>query len=100
MQSQIAGVSLLSECDFLLCACDAPHFKSQPVGVNMPRRSVYLMTGLSRWHLQHAVLDIPADRVSLTFRTVDKTWTKSNDSWLWRREWDELTDEELANAHM
>jgi len=99
MTGLIAGVNLGSDFELSLRASELPSRVPRPptMHVGMPSKSGYLMTGLSRWHLQHAVLDLVADRISLTFRTVDRSCV-SHPS-LWDREWSDLTDPENANAH-
>jgi len=92
----IAGVSLGSSCDIMLRTSEVFSIKEDPLRVPLPRRSVYFMTGLSRWHFQHGIFNIPADRTSVTFRTVDRNWVR--DQWLWDRDWSELSSEEQANA--
>mmetsp|Transcript_28380 Transcript_28380/g.85645 ORF Transcript_28380/g.85645 Transcript_28380/m.85645 type:complete len:156 (-) Transcript_28380:126-593(-) len=95
MRGLVAGVSLGGACELQLQALD-PELARRTALVPLPRRSLYLMSGLSRYHLQHGIPAIREDRVSLTFRTVDRD---CEDRALWRREWAELPPEEAANAH-
>ncbi len=76
MMGVVAGVSLGSACELRLRVPD-PGFRRAPFHVHLPRRSLYLMTGLSRWHLQHGIPSLMGDRVSLTFRTVDPGCARS-----------------------
>ena len=91
----IAGISCGSTCELHLRAQD-PGMKRPPTRVQLPPRSLYLMTGLSRWHLQHAIPVITGDRLSLTFRTVDQN---SAPKQMWSREWNQLGSLEQENAH-
>lgn len=95
MQGVIAGVSCGSACELQFRAAD-PGLRRPPARVRLPPRSLYLMTGLSRWHLQHAVPAHHGDRLSLTFRTVDPSGAPRA---LWRRAWHELSPPEEENAH-
>lgn len=95
MRNVVAGVSLGSEA--------AMHFRvpegdleGAPLSVNLPRRSLYLMSGLSRYHFQHSVPRLESDRLSLTFRTVNRGCAAG---YLWEREWAEIPAREAANAH-
>lgn len=97
MRGVVAGISLGSACEFQLRPSESAALRAQPLRIQVPRKSAFLMTGLSRWHLQHAIPMHKQDRISLTFRTVDRTAVP--DGHLWDREWSELTAEEQANAH-
>lgn len=97
MRGVVAGVSLGSACEFQLRPSESAALRAQPLCIRVPRKSAFLMTGLSRWHLQHAIPVHRLDRISLTFRTVDRTAVP--DAHLWDREWLQLTVEERANAH-
>eukprot|EP00811_Abedinium_folium_P016239 NODE_2517_length_2198_cov_3.844037.p1 GENE.NODE_2517_length_2198_cov_3.844037~~NODE_2517_length_2198_cov_3.844037.p1 ORF type:complete len:687 (+),score=186.88 NODE_2517_length_2198_cov_3.844037:2-2062(+) len=95
MLGVVAGISCGSTCEFQLRAQDAG-VRRPPARVNLPARSLFLLTGLSRWHLQHAIPVIKGDRLSLTFRAVDRT---SAPRPMWSREWHELGTAEEENAH-
>lgn len=95
MRGLVAGLSLASACELHLLALD-PELGQRSIVVHLPRRSLYLMSGLSRYHLQHGIPAVRADRLSLTFRSVDRD---CEDRALWRREWGRLPPEEVANAH-
>merc|ERR1712118_185233 len=97
MMGVVAGVSLDIGVELRLRVPD-PGFRRAPFHVHLPRRSLYLMTGLSRWHLQHGIPTLMGDRVSLTFRTVDPGCARSLAHW--KRSWDELDTEERKNAHL
>lgn len=95
MRGVVAGLGLGSACELQLLPLD-PELGRRVIAVPLPRRSLYLMSGLSRYHLQHGIPPAGADRVSLTFRTVDRD---CEDRALWRRQWRALPKEEAANAH-
>lgn len=95
MMGVVAGVSLCSDCELQLLPLDAELARAT-IPVALPRRSLYLLSGLSRYHLQHGIPVIRADRVSLTFRSVDLDCADRRD---WRRSWGELKADEAANAH-
>ena len=42
----------------------------RPVDVEVAPRSAYLLRGEARWHWQHAITTTPAERWSVTFRTL------------------------------
>ena len=61
----IYGVSLLTDCDFSF------QLKARTFDTILPRRSIYLMTGNSRYKYKHGIPKPCAERrVSLTFRSV------------------------------
>lgn len=91
----VAGVSLGNPCEMHLLALDK-ELRHTSVPVRLPACSLYLMTGLSRFHLQHGIPALSVDRVSLSFRTVR---TKCAERSLWRRDWAGIPKEEAANAH-
>ena len=67
----IVGVSLLSDCIFKL----RPHDKEKQVRaatISLPvqRRSMYIMTGISKTAWQHSTMPVKTVRYSLTFRTL------------------------------
>mmetsp|Transcript_84857 Transcript_84857/g.274282 ORF Transcript_84857/g.274282 Transcript_84857/m.274282 type:complete len:548 (+) Transcript_84857:80-1723(+) len=91
----IAGFSLLSACELQLRALDGG-ITRPPLRIRLPRRSLYFLSGLSRWHLQHGIPEMLETRVSLTFRTVDRACTREQA--LWEQTWDLLEAEEAQNA--
>lgn len=95
MRGIIAGVSCGSACELHLRAQDAG-VRRPPARLRLPPRSLYLMTGLSRWHLQHAVPAVEGDRLSLTFRSVDLSCAPRP---MWDRPWSALGAREELNAH-
>lgn len=98
MHGVIAGISLKSSCEFHLLALD-PELASQPtLFLRLPVRSMYLMGGLSRYHLQHGLPAVAEDRLSLTFRSVDRAGVGGSRK-LWAREWSELPAAEAAKCH-
>eukprot|EP00419_Tripos_fusus_P036846 CAMPEP_0172770698 /NCGR_PEP_ID=MMETSP1074-20121228/189173_1 /TAXON_ID=2916 /ORGANISM="Ceratium fusus, Strain PA161109" /LENGTH=400 /DNA_ID=CAMNT_0013606507 /DNA_START=322 /DNA_END=1520 /DNA_ORIENTATION=- len=86
MQGVIAGLSLSSSCELHLLALDTELSAWPPLALQLPPRSLYLMSGLSRYHLQHGIPVHRADRLSLTFRTVDRG-SAAGSNRLWAREW-------------
>lgn len=98
MRGVIAGVSLGSGCTLRLRAADDPvdGQLAACIGVTLPRRSAYIMSGLSRWHLQHGIPEVKSDRTSLTFRAVDRACAR--DQRHWERRWTELSLAERRNA--
>ena len=93
MLGTIAGVSLKSACHLQLKPL-RHHISA--LSIELPARSLFFMSGLSRWHLQHAIPRLEETRLSLTFRSVDRSWAKAAQ---WQRSWEELTAGEEANAH-
>jgi alkylated DNA repair dioxygenase AlkB len=68
----IAGISLLADCIFKL----RPYKKekqnrSSTVALTVKRRSLYLMTGISRTEWEHCTSPVKQTRLSLTFRTLN-----------------------------
>jgi len=94
MRGAIAGVSLLSACDLQLRPLDQLICRP-PLRIALPRRSLFFLSGLSRWHLQHGILHMPESRLSLTFRTVDRSCAREE---LWEQRWGCLEKEEKLNA--
>lgn len=94
MQGLVAGVSLGASCEMQLVGGEAE--LTVPIRVLLPRRSLYLMRGISRYHLQHGIPVMTGTRVSLTFRTVN---LDSADRAMWRREWQHIPSSESRNAH-
>mmetsp|Transcript_621 Transcript_621/g.1250 ORF Transcript_621/g.1250 Transcript_621/m.1250 type:complete len:433 (+) Transcript_621:21-1319(+) len=92
MLGTIAGVSLKSSCHLQL----KPTRQRQALSIELPPRSLFFMSGLSRWHLQHAIPQLRSDRLSLTFRSVDRSCSREMQ---WARCWEALTAAEAANAH-
>lgn len=69
----IVGVSLLADCIFKL----RPHDKekqtrSATLSLPVQRRSMYVMTGISKTNWQHSTMPLNTVRYSLTFRTLRK----------------------------
>ncbi|CAJ1345991.1 unnamed protein product [Effrenium voratum] len=87
----IAGLSLESGAELRL---RAPDVEERYVVLKLPPRSLYLLSGISRYHLQHAIPPATRHRLSLTFRTLCRT-----DRQKWRRRWAEIPKEEAVNAH-
>ena len=68
------------------------------IDIKLPPRSMYIMSGLSRYAYKHGVIDASAngDRVSLTFRKVERECvTKSGD---WTREPSALTGKKIQHT--
>ncbi|CAE8655607.1 unnamed protein product, partial [Polarella glacialis] len=97
MRGVVAGLSLKSHCDFELRALDAELCGQPTVSLRLPARSLYLMSGLSRYHLQHGIPLHSADRLSMTFRSVDKAGS-SGSRRQWAREWSSLPPAEAAKC--
>lgn len=91
----IAGLSLGSSCEMHLKAPDK-ELCERPILAHLPARSLCLMTGLSRYHLQHGIPALPTDRLSLTFRVVN---SECADSAAWGRSWECIPPHEASNAH-
>lgn len=94
MRGAIAGISLLSACDLQLRPLDQLICRP-PMRIALPRRSLFFLSGLSRWHLQHGILHMPESRLSLTFRTVDRSCAREE---LWEQRWGCLEKDEKDNA--
>ncbi len=62
----IIGVSLLSKCHITFVG------KNKKIKVEIPRRSLYVMSGESRFVYKHSIQkgDIKEKRISLTYRTI------------------------------
>merc|ERR1712118_93741 len=96
MMGIIAGISLGTSCELHLIAPDKELGQSLPMVLQLPPRSLFIMSGLSRYHLQHGILGLAGDRLSLTFRTVNLACAERS---LWQRNWADLSTEEASNAH-
>jgi len=94
MMGTVAGVSLGSACTLLLRPLEYRN-SEDAFCIPLPERSLFFLTGLSRWHLQHAIMDMRHDRLSLTFRTVDRSASRDH---LWSRSWARLKAVEASNA--
>jgi hypothetical protein len=95
MRGIVAGVSLMSDCVMQLRPTERGI--TRLVRIDVPRRSLFLLSGLSRWHLQHGIPYVSQDRISLTFRTVDKScYTRMPEAW--NRAWEDLEPAEAENA--
>lgn len=97
MGGVVAGISLKSSCEFHLQALDSELVCQRSIVVKVPARSLYLMTGLSRYHLQHGIPNHGADRVSMTFRSVVREACGSRAEW--RRAWTDIPPAEAAKCH-
>ena len=64
----VAGVSLLTECDFRFRRGEA----GRSIPLTVARRSVYKLTGEARWGWQHHIPPMKQLRYSITFRTLRK----------------------------
>ncbi|CAK9109294.1 Hypothetical protein (Fragment) [Durusdinium trenchii] len=91
MLGTVAGISLGSACQLQL----KPLRQRKGLSIELPRRSLFFMSGLSRWHLQHAIPELFADRLSLTFRTVDRSCGRAEQ---WKRTWEQLTAAEARRV--
>lgn len=96
MLETVAVLSLGSQGDLQLLALDRELGPRRPITAPVPPRSLYLLTGLARYHLQHGMATPIADRVSLTMRTVNKAIA---DDALWFRDWGAISQREASNAH-
>eukprot|EP00439_Symbiodinium_sp_Y106_P020824 s480_g2.t1 len=94
MKGTVAGVSLGSACRLRLRPLEF-RVADEALCIDLPSRSLFFLSGLSRWHLQHAIMDMRHDRLSLTFRTVDRSGSRSQ---IWNRSWAQLRGAEAANA--
>ncbi len=67
----IAGVSLLSNCEFKLRPQEKEkQTRSATISLPVQRRSLYTMQGISKTAWQHCTAPLKTVRYSLTFRTV------------------------------
>jgi alkylated DNA repair dioxygenase AlkB len=67
----IAGVSLLSDCIFKLRPFDEQkRTRKATIKLELKRRSLYLMSGPSRYDWQHAIAPVKSIRYSITLRTL------------------------------
>lgn len=67
----IAGISLLSDCIFRFRPYDKTHQKKKSItSFVAKRRSLYIMTGVSRTLWEHSILPVTAKRYSITLRTL------------------------------
>ncbi len=64
----VAGISLAASCRMRLRHDSGG--KSQTITVELPRRSIYLLTGSSRNDWRHAIPPVAETRYSITFRTL------------------------------
>jgi len=68
----IAGISLLSNCIFKLRLHDETQRRGKTTLTwEVKRRSLYLMSGASRYDWQHAIAPVKSVRYSLTLRTLN-----------------------------
>ena len=70
------------------------------IEIKLPPRSMYIMSGLSRYAYKHGVIDasVNGDRVSLTFRKVEREFVtpKAKDG-AWTREPNTLTGNKIQH---
>jgi alkylated DNA repair dioxygenase AlkB len=67
----IAGISLLSDCTFKLRPHDkARQTRKATISFPVERRSLYVMSGISREEWQHCTAPVAAIRYSITLRTL------------------------------
>jgi alkylated DNA repair dioxygenase AlkB len=67
----IAGVSLLAPCEMRFRPYRAQECGRRPVvGLELARRSLYVIAGPARWRWQHSVVKTAALRYSITMRTT------------------------------
>ncbi len=69
-QDCIAGLSLGSEAGMLFRHNQNKSNKQADYIQRISPRSLYIMTGASRWDYQHKIEPVPHERISLTFRAV------------------------------
>lgn len=70
----IVGVSLLSDCIFKLRPqAKERQIRSATISLPVQRRSMYVMTGISKTDWQHSTMPVKTVRYSLTFRTLRDT---------------------------
>ncbi len=67
----IAGISLAGRCRMRFRK--GSEGKSQTIAVELPSRSIYLLTGSSRKAWQHSIPAVAETRYSITFRTLRNT---------------------------
>jgi alkylated DNA repair dioxygenase AlkB len=96
MKGIIAGLSLGNACELHLTCLDKEVRRTPPIVIDLPPRSLYFMTGISRYHLLHGIPALTADRLSLTFRSVNMACA---DQSLWKRDWSEISTREASNCH-
>lgn len=72
----IAGVSLLADCQFKLRPYHREN-RTRKTTITFPvkRRSLYKMSGTSRYDWEHATAPVTSVRYSITLRTVNPSWT-------------------------
>eukprot|EP00448_Togula_jolla_P028229 CAMPEP_0170639108 /NCGR_PEP_ID=MMETSP0224-20130122/39450_1 /TAXON_ID=285029 /ORGANISM="Togula jolla, Strain CCCM 725" /LENGTH=541 /DNA_ID=CAMNT_0010969395 /DNA_START=30 /DNA_END=1653 /DNA_ORIENTATION=- len=97
MRGVVAGISLQSDCEFQLSALDRELSGQPTLHLRLPARSLYIMSGLSRYHLQHGIPRHDTDRLSMTFRSVDTASAGSRK--LWARDWSSIPAAEAAKCH-
>ncbi|MDB5246029.1 MAG: 2OG-Fe(II) oxygenase [Segetibacter sp.] len=67
----IAGISLMSDCNFRLRPHDkAKQGRGSVISFPVNRRSLYIMRGLSRTEWQHSISAVKQTRYSITLRTL------------------------------
>jgi alkylated DNA repair dioxygenase AlkB len=67
----IAGISLLSDCTFKLRPHDkAKQTRKATISLSVGRRSLYVMSGISREEWQHSTAPVEQVRYSITLRTL------------------------------
>lgn len=72
----VAGISLLSDCTFKLRPHDlAKRGRKSTITIAVKHRSLYILSGDSRYHWQHSIAPVPVRRYSITLRTLKKEAT-------------------------
>jgi alkylated DNA repair dioxygenase AlkB len=67
----IAGISLLSDCNFRLRPQDkAKQTKAFVISFPVTRRSLYIISGVARSNWQHSITPVKQTRYSITLRTL------------------------------
>ena len=69
----IAGISLLSDCKFMLRPYDkSKQGKKNLLSFPVKRRSLYVMKDISRYEWEHSIAPVKEIRYSITLRTLKK----------------------------
>ncbi len=69
--SKVLGISLLSACPMRFRKMGQS--AKEAIAVMLEQRSAYVIAGAARWQWQHAIMAAPAERWSITFRTLRQT---------------------------
>jgi alkylated DNA repair dioxygenase AlkB len=67
MFEKVIGISLLGSCTFRL---KSYRKDARPLSIHLPPRSLYVMSGASRWKYRHSIPPVKELRYSITFRTL------------------------------